>query len=78
MPPVDPEGPSVSPYKVTSERAPVCVAIARASFGLIELSGNTALTCSLVIRSTSRDTSCAEGCACVVWDGMTAPTIVMP
>ena len=58
--------------------APVCLAIARASLGLIELSGNTALTRSRRMSFESLATSPADGWACVVCDGMTAPTTAMP
>jgi prolipoprotein diacylglyceryl transferase len=49
-------------------------AIACATFGLTELSGKTALTCSRSISATSALRSFAEGWASVVCDGITAPT----
>ena len=51
--------------------------MACASFALIELSGNTAFTPSRRMSAVSRATSPADGWACVLCEGITAPTTVI-
>ena len=45
---------------------------------MIELSGKTALTCSRRISLIRLAVSPADGCDCVVCEGMTAPTTFRP
>src|SRR5205814_3020981 len=52
--PDEPRGPSVSPYKVKRDSAPVSRAIACVRRGLSELSGKIASTCSRLISATRR------------------------
>ena len=76
--PLEPSGPSVSPYSVSDARAPVCRASACASFGFSELSGKIARTWSARTSRASRLTWPADGCASEVCAGMTAPTTRIP